>query len=70
MKTTTVHAVSHTDHGVLKEIALTTISPIEKMVEYILKNYTMSKEEATEVSYDILNRAGAELGFKTKYSEC
>lgn len=62
--------VNEEDHSILKQMALTKVQPIDKMVEYTMSKYEVSKEEATEICYDILNRAGAELGFNTKYSQC
>ncbi len=55
----------------LKNIALTQIRPIEKMKKHLLSvDYNLSEEEAEKVSYEILNKAGAELGFQTEYSSC
>lgn len=63
--------ITEKDKAILEDIALNTIQPIKPMTEYIIKNYELSQPEAEEIAYDILNQAGAKVGFKTKYSpEC
>ena len=54
----------------LKQIAVSQTEPISKMVAQINEWHPqVEQNEAQEWSKDILDKAGAELGFQTKYSE-